>query len=47
MCGQLLNAKAKACSNVVMIFIINDTMKSDNSGDDNDDVASHRFTGCL
>lgn len=40
-----LNAKAKACLNVVIIFIINNTMKNNSNNDE--DVASHRFTGCF
>lgn len=39
-----LNAKAKACLNVVIIFIINNTM---NNNSDKDDVASHGFRSCL
>jgi len=42
-----LNAKAKACLNVVIIFIINAMNNTNNNNDDDDDVASHRFTGCL
>lgn len=48
-----LNAKAKACLNVVIILIMNNTMNNNNNNntddddEDEDDVASQRFTGCL